>query len=209
MSSYIVVSSLLVFLGAGCQPKVPGTLEVAAAGLSGSQLAVLADGDAVELTRPLQGGHVLFIGALVRGASGSTGTIRAELRRGESDSGQPLAAPGAILVFEERSTTLEPLGAGVTPPTASPGWQQLRADLSDLANLPACPNFLAVEIPDRTLYVQVLYTDARGNNGTAVRKVVPRCAQTAAAERNTCLCECHANYTIDRCFTTSDAGVTD
>jgi len=182
---------------------------VAAARFEGQSLAPIGDGDSVELTRPLQGGHVLFIGAYVRGASGSAGTIRGELRRGESDTGQPLLAPGAIIVYEERSTTLAELDAGVTPPSASPGWQQVRADVSDLANIPACPNFLPVEIPDRTLYLQVVYTDSKGNTGTVAKKVVPRCAQTDPVERNTCLCECHANYTIDRCFTSSDAGSAD
>lgn len=200
---------LASWLAAGCQNPAPGSLDVAAARFDGQSLAPIADGDSVELTRPIQGGHVLFIGAYVRGASGSDGTIRGELRRGETDIGQPLLAPGAIIVFEERLTTLEALSAGVTPPSASPGWQQVRADLSDLANIPACPNFLSVEIPDRTLYLQVVYTDSKGNTGTAAKKVVPRCAQTDPAGRNTCLCECHANYTIDRCFMSSDAGTTD
>lgn len=202
------------FLAAGCEQGVAGSLDVVPAwqmvsGSGAAPLVPITDGDTIDLVRPIQGGHVLFIGALVRSASGDKGTIRAELRRGETDSGQPLVTPGTIIVFEERSTQLAALPAGVTPPSDSPGWRQLRADINDLANIPACPNFLPVEIPDHTLYVQITYTDGRGNTGFASRKIVPRCTQPDPLERNNCLCECRASYTIDRCFTDGDAGARD
>ena len=199
----------------GCQQGVMGSLDVVPAwpgtltGAANAPLRTITDGDSIDLIRPIQGGHVLFIGALVRSASGDHGTIRAELRRGEAEGGQPLATPGPIIVFEERSTVLQPLPAGVTPPSASPDWRQLTADISYLANIPACPNFLPVEIPDHTLYVQITYTDSRGNTGFASRKIVPRCTQTDTSLRNTCLCECRASYTIDRCFVYGDAGTVD
>jgi hypothetical protein len=183
---------------------------VVPAGFSGTELVPLLNAggsaDTVDLVRPIQGGQVLFVGALVRAASGTSGSIRAELRRGTDDSGQPLSAPGAILVFEERSTMLVPLDAGLAPPDARPGWQQLQADISELANVPACPNFLPVDIPDQTLYVQVKYTDAQGNSGTASAKVVPRCRQSDPSAQSLCLCECHANYTSAKCFMAADGG---
>lgn len=208
---------------AGCQGPVAGSLEVVPARFAGADLVPVVEGDSVDLVRPIQGGHVIFIGAFVRGATGSRGTIRGELRRGESATGQPLppGSPGAIIVFEERSTTLVDLPAGASPPipaipaspgtpaTAGAGWQQLRADIGDVANIPACPNFLPLEIPDHTLQVQVIYTDEKGNTGTALRTVVPRCTQTQASARSLCLCECHASYTIERCFTPADGGITD
>jgi hypothetical protein len=210
-----VMGLLGVLLAAGCEQGVAGSLDVVPAwqmvssGSSTPPLTAITDGDSVDLVRPIQGGHVLFIGAFVRSAVGDKGTIRAELRRGEIESGQPLVSPGSIIVFEERSTQLAALPAGVTPPSDSPDWRQLRADINDLANIPACPNFLPVEIPDHTLYVQITYTDARGNTGFAFRKIVPRCNQTDPTARNNCLCECRANYTIDRCFASSDGGTTD
>ena len=204
-------AGLLVFGATACQGPVAGSLEVVPARFAGALLVPVAAGDPVELVRPIQGGHVLFIGAFVRGASGSRGTIRGELRRGEDASGQPLPAgsPGAIIVFEERSTELVELPAGTPAPTAAAGWQQLRADIGDVANIPACPNFLPIEIPDHQLQVQVIYTDEKGNTGTALRTVVPRCTQTQDSARNLCLCECHKNYTIERCFMPADGGTSD
>ncbi len=205
-----VLSLIPCFLAsAGCQSGVPGSLEVVPARLAGAGLVPVASGDPVELVRPIQGGHVLFIGALVRGASGSRGTIHGELRRGESATGEPLPDPGPIIVFEERSTTVVDLAAGLAPPSPDPGWQQVRADISDVANIPACPNFLPIELPDHRLFLQVVYTDEKGNTGTASRPVLPRCTQTDPSARSLCLCECHASYTIERCFQTTDAGPTD
>lgn len=206
----LVLSCLgAVALGAGCQGGVPGSLEVVPARFAGAGLVAVGSGEPVELVRPIQGGHVLFIGALVRGASGSRGTIRGELRRGESATGEALTAPGPIIVFEERSTSLTELAAGLAPPSPDPGWQQVRADIGDVANIPACPNFLPLELPDHRLYVQIVYTDEKGNTGTASRAVMPRCSQTDPGARSLCLCECHASYTIERCFQTADAGATD
>lgn len=195
----------------GCQGPVAGSLEVVPTQFAGADLVTIAAGDPVELVRPIQGGHVLFIGALVRGAQGSRGTIRGELRRNESASGQPLppGTAGGIIVFEERSTTLSELPAGLAPPSPAPGWQAVRADISDVANIPACPNFLPLEIPDHTLQVQIVYTDEKGNTGTALRTVMPRCSQVQPSARNLCLCECHASYTIERCFMPADGGVSD
>lgn len=195
----------------GCQGPIAGSLEVVPTQFAGAELVPIAAGDPVELVRPIQGGHVIFIGALVRGASGSRGTIRGELRRSETAAGQPLppGTPGGIIVFEERSTTLVDLPAGTTPPSPAAGWQVLRADISDVANIPACPNFLPIEIPDRTLQIQIVYTDEKGNTGTALRPVMPRCTQAQTSARNLCLCECRANYTIERCFMPADGGVTD
>ena len=205
----LLTALLAAGLGAGCQGGVPGSLEVIPAQFAGSGLVAVGSGAPVELVRPIQGGHVLFIGALVRGASGSRGTIRGELRRGESAAGEPLATPGPIIVFEERSTSLVELPAGPAPPTPDPGWQQVRPDIGEVANIPACPNFLPIEIPDRTLQIQIVYTDEKGNTGTALRPVMPRCTQAQTSARNLCLCECRANYTIERCFMPADGGVTD
>ena len=205
----LLTALLAAGLGAGCQGGVPGSLEVIPAQFAGSGLVAVGSGAPVELVRPIQGGHVLFIGALVRGASGSRGTIRGELRRGESAAGEPLATPGPIIVFEERSTSLVELPAGPAPPTPDPGWQQVRPDIGEVANIPACPNFLPIELPDHRLYVQITYTDEKGNTGTASRPVMPRCTQTDPGARNLCLCECRASYTIERCFQTVDAGATD
>ena len=78
-----------------------------------------------------------------------------------------------------------------------------------MANIPACPNFLPVDLPDHRLYVQIVYTDEKGNTGTASRPVLLRCTQTDPGARSLCLCECHASYTIERCFQPADAGAPD
>lgn len=207
----VAVAVAVIGVAAGCQGPIAGSLEVVPTQFAGAELVPIAAGDPVELVRPIQGGHVIFIGALVRGATGSRGTIRGELRRSETAAGQPLppGMAGGIIVFEERSTTLVDLPAGMTPPSPAEGWKVLRADISDVANIPACPNFLPVEIPDHTLQIQIVYTDEKGNTGTALRPVMPRCTQTQQSARNLCLCECRANYTIERCFMPADGGVTD
>ena len=120
----------------------PGVLEVLPARLSedGARLIALSDGDTVDLVRPIQGGHVLFIGALLRHPADGDGTLRGELRRV-----QPDGTPGPIIVYDERTTSHQALAADTPAPggaSDSGGWRQVPPDINSIANIPVCPDFL-------------------------------------------------------------------
>lgn len=192
--------ALLLFIAgaAACEEAFDGPPELVPARLDdGGNLIALADGDEVELVRPIQGGHVLFVGALLRNVS-SRGSVLGELRRSEAP-GTPPGEPGPILVSDERSAAVEPLPGGTPAPSAAPGWKRLEPDPTNLANVPACPNFLDVDAVDNQLFLRVVYRYG-GREVAAARKVWLRCAQRDAASQRECRCECLARYTIERCL---------
>lgn len=189
---------VLVAGTAACEEAFDGPPELVPARLDdGGNLVAIADGDEIDLVRPIQGGHVLFVGALVRNVS-SRGSVLGELRRSEAQ-GTPLTAPGPILVSDERSAAAEPLPDGTPAPSAAPGWKRLEPDPTNLANVPACPNFLDVDAVDNQLFLRVVYRSG-GREVAAARKVWLRCAQRDAASQRECRCECLARYTIERCL---------
>lgn len=179
------------FLGeAGAAPELlPAALDRESGGL-----VRLSDGDPVELLRPIQGGHVLFIGAFVRGVLTCGGSLRGELRR--DAAGQP----GAILVSDERSSELMPImqGAGAAG-APGPGFGAPAPDINEVPNIPACPNVLPDEFLDKAAWLQLTFTARDGVQATGRVRVAPRCQQGDPALKAACRCECLANYTIDRC----------
>lgn len=194
----------LVSLGAGCAACVPPSLppiEVVPARLEEGRLIPLVDGDFVDLVRPIQGGHVLFIGALVRNPADGDGTVLGELRQVGADG-----AAGPVIVYDERTAAHEALPAGTPAPSGQTGWRQVTPDISSVANIPVCPDFLDYDLVDATVFVRIRFKDSRGREGFADRKVKTRCAQTDAMERSLCRCECAAKYTIDRCYARPDGG---
>lgn len=196
----------LVGLFAGCAACVPPSLppiEVVPARLEEGRLIPLLDGDFVDLVRPIQGGHVLFIGALLRNPADGDGTVLGELRQVGADG-----AVGPVIVYDERTTAHEALPAG-TPPPSGPGetgWRQITPDISSVANIPVCPDFLDYDLVDATVFLRIRFKDSRGREGFADRKVKTRCLQTDPMERSLCRCECTAKYTIDRCYARPDGG---
>lgn len=190
---------------ASCTTPVVGTpgsgAELWPAALVGELLFPLSDGDTVPQTRPLQGGHVLFVGAFLRNVRGC-GALRGELRRLDQGGGT-----GPIVVFDERSTDLRLVQAGEKTPPGG-GWGRTEISVNAVANIPTCPNVQPMDLIDQPMVLQVSYTEPGGSQpvASATRKVVPRCSQTDPRAREQCRCECLANYTIDRCLAPADAG---
>lgn len=160
----------------------------------GGPLAPLAEGDPIDVLRPIQGGHVLFAGAFVRNVARCSGggSLRGELRR---DSG---GKPGGLLYFDERTVYLEPVQPGEAAPPG-PGWGRPPLSIGEVANIPICPNLLDTEFLDQPTWLQISYTGADGKAVSTSRRVVPRCRQPHPGEAALCRCECSANYTIERC----------
>lgn len=181
---------------------VPLQFELGAGATSPPTLVPIAERDPVSLTRPIQGGHVLFIGAKVRNLSDKGASVLGELRRSKAPDGTPLSEPGGVLYSDERSVSVELL---------ADGWKQVTASPDDLANIPGCPNLLDVDIVDNPLFLVVRYTDGKGRTATATRTVTPRCLDADGTARRSCICECQARYTVDRCLglTSPDGGAPD
>jgi hypothetical protein len=207
----------MCLLSSGCEERFDGPPEIVPAQLSPESalglapepsLVAIRDQDTVSLTRPIQGGHVLFIGAFIRNLSMRGGSLLGELRRSQSGDGMPLMQPGGVLYSDERSVSVQPFPADQPPPGSGAGWKQVAPDPNDMANIPTCPNTLALDIADNPLFLVVRYTDGGGRSASAVRTVTPRCLQPSSEARRACLCECLAGYTVDRCtnISPSDGG---
>lgn len=182
------------------------------------RLVPIADGDTVELVQPVQGGFVLFVGAFGQNLSMRSASLLGELRRSTASDGSSLAQPGGVLYSDERSVSIQPLpeeallssgGSALDlGPAAgkSPHDQQVVPELANLANIPACPNPLDVDVVDNPLFLVLRYRDAKGRSTSATRKVVPRCVQANPDERRSCICQCLAHYTTARCYNPPDGG---
>lgn len=190
---------LCLGLYSGCAETFDEPTEVVPARLDGAELVPLKDGDEVQLSFPLQGGHVLFIGAFFRNAGLKGGSVLGELRRSQPVPGSPgLFQPGELLYSDERSAPASEVMAG-RGPTAQPGWRMVIPDRNNVANIPTCPNPLNIDIVDNALFVQVRYRDQWGNEGTAARRVKPVCTSLGTFNIPGCRCECAASYTVQRC----------
>jgi hypothetical protein len=195
-----------LFSTAGCEERFAGLPEIIPAELDVSgpsgiaTLRPIADGDTLHLTQPVQGGFVLYVGALGRNLSTRSASLLGELRRSQAGDGTPLEEPGGVMYSDERSVKIE---------LSTLGMQAVLPDPNEVANVPACPNPLDVDVVDNPLYLVLTYKDAAGRSARAVRSVIPRCMQTSAELRNSCVCQCLAGYTTTRCFRAADGGAGD
>jgi hypothetical protein len=154
---------------------------------------ILEPGDAIELVRPPQGGHVVLLAAQVRNMNTNAATIRVRMRRPET---------GFIVAEEKRTVAMVPVPGEVA--TMQP---DLRAR-SQVAHVPLCPDYDSIDIEGQPLDVEIhvtaLYTDPP-RVGSARIPLVPACRQTTRGELALCRCECEANYTLGKCFTDAEA----
>ena len=147
-------------------------------------LSEIQDGDPIDLLLPPQGGHVMFIGAKVRGGRGGAALLRAQLLDLRS---------GALLAEDGRTVTLG--GAG-----EADLWQPDLRSYGNVANIPVCPSYSGVDFHGQPFTLQVQVTDlVTRQSGTATRRAVPSCRQEGAAERALCECECAAGYQPGKC----------
>jgi hypothetical protein len=147
---------------------------------------VLENGDPIELWRAPQGGHVLLVGARVRGLESDTISLRVRVRDPES---------GRIIAEEDRTAVTEVV-------TDQPGWRQTdRRSNSQTSHVPVCPNYDSRDVVGKEQRVEVHVTElyADFSTGSTELTLVPTCMQSAPSEHAQCVCECSADYVLGRC----------
>lgn len=169
----------------------PRDLEVEAVMYTPSDLpvVVLREEDPIELWRAPQGGHVLLVGARVRGLDSDTIELRARLRDRET----------RVIVSEEARTVV------MQPVHGEPDVQITdRRSNSQSAHVAACPNYEDLDVVGRLhdLEVEVTELYADFSFGKATVAVMPSCLQARDADRTLCQCECEASYVLGKCATT-------
>jgi hypothetical protein len=154
------------------------------------QFIALADGDALPLVAPPQGGHVAFVAVRARNVSTCPARITATLRS---------QTTALVAGQDARDVTLVAESDGWAAPNA--------ADVSRVANVPLCPDYFDESIVDVPHKLEVRLEDSRGAGaaGQIERTVVPRCLQEDPAELARCRCECTAGYRLGGCAVALDA----
>jgi hypothetical protein len=165
-------------------------VELVARTIDGSAELIESDGALVDLTFPVQGGHVLFLGARVKNLL----ACRAELFARLEEPGT-----GDVAAEEKRQVAF----------TVAAGGGHGMSDVSDtaeLANVPACPNFLDRDVVGATWKLELKVTDEAGRSASVARDIVPACRQDDPFARALCRCECKAGYSFGRCSDPLDGG---
>lgn len=152
-------------------------------------MKMLSEGDAIQLAAAPQGGHVLHIGARVKGLGSDTVNLRTRLRD---------PATNAIQMEEARDIVMRPV-------PGEPEWMEpdLRS-VSQVTHIPACPNYDAVTLLDAPWKLEVIVDEIEGQGlGSATLGVKPECSQTSAALLAMCKCECEPKYVLGKCASTN------
>lgn len=150
----------------------------------GSGFEAIAAGGAADLIQPVQGGHVIFVAARVRGVCADDLEIRGRLR--DARTGNYLA--------EDRRThidlTLSPDGA-----FGEPAWDRI----SDLANVPVCPNFLGRDMAGPEYELELRIGKKTGPFAEGTIPITMACNASDPAMRRLCECECGPDYEFGKC----------
>lgn len=160
----------------------PPDLAILARNEDGTFVELAGDGQPVALTFPIQGGHVLFIGARIRNLGACGNELSASLRNPTTND---------IYATEKRSVDFVLGGSDGGTPDLS--------DTSSVANVPACPDSTGRDVADTDWLLEVKVTDKQHRSALASRHVTPRCNQSDPDARAQCLCECRANYVFGKC----------
>ena len=174
----------------GDAQKAP-TLAILTRSLDGTYSELTADATPIDLTFPIQGGHVLFVGARIQNLGACGDTLTANLRNPTS---------GEILAVESRSVDFTVAADG--------GGTADLSDTSNVANVPACPDASARDVLDTDWVLEVTVVDKQKRTATATRPVRPACRQSDPFARELCACECRADYFFGKCGR-NDAGSAD
>jgi hypothetical protein len=140
----------------------------------------LSDGDSIDLIRPPQGGHVVFIGGRATGLCGDNARLR----------GNVYFLDGTFVARESRTLDFEPIDE-------LPAWG--RPDyfsIAGLANVPVCPNNTGRPLLGQTLRVEAEVEDRGGVTAAGSVEVTLRCAQAEPGCLALCECECAEDYDI-------------
>jgi hypothetical protein len=159
--------------GPGVEPTVVALVENDTNG----GFVELQSGGEVHLWQPLQGGHVIYVGARVTGLCADSVMITGRILDAET---------GEVIAHEtRRGFGLEPQGdgTGLSAPF----------DLGAVANVALCPPPVeALDVAGTPFLLEVEVSDADGRRAMAGATVTPVCGQADAAARAACECECSA-----------------
>jgi len=140
----------------------------------------LADGGILDLVRPPQGGHVVFIGARATGICADNTLLRGEL----------FFEDETFIAREARTLDFEPIDD-------LPGWGRPNYfSITGVANVPVCPNNYGRALLGTTLLLEAEVEDRGGVTASGRVEVMLRCGQPDAGCRALCECECHEDYDI-------------
>jgi len=160
----------------------------------GAPMRLLSDGDEIKLLQPLQGGHIVLLGAQVPHFPTNAATLHVRARRPDS---------GLVVSDESRTVAMVDV-EGAPDQTKQP---DLRSR-SQVANVALCPDYDAIDIVDQPLLFEIqvtaLYTDPP-QMGSARIRLVPSCRQTDPSDQPLCQCECRGGYVLGRCAPGQDA----
>jgi hypothetical protein len=155
-------------------PTQPVEVELYQIGPSGERRPI-AEGGALDIVTPPQGGIVAFVGARVRNM----------VTCGARISGAIRDVNGLVRV-DSRSITLRVDAEGWA--AAAPG------DFSSVANVPLCHNtWSSRDLYDVPYELEITVQDGEGHTATRKLSVIPRCAETPADE---CRCICKQGYVL-------------
>ena len=158
-----------------------------------SALVDVADGDAVPLGRPPQGGEVSYVAARVRNMNRCNVQLKVRYRD---------PATSVELALDSRSVDLF---------VGSDGWGRPDAtQVANLANVPLCPdNDPTRDNGGQPALLEVTVTDAHGHSVMVSKTVVPTCTAADPSVRALCVCECnHLPSTGRMCSSgTGDGGI--
>ena len=158
----------------------------------------LMDGGSIDLITPPQGGKVVLPGIRARNVFACSVTLNASLRD---------PCNNRIIALEQRPVNLVAAGDGWAVP-AQP------AELSDYANVPACPTAAASrDVDDEPFLLAVRFVDGRDRVAEREITITPICAE--AVSEAACRCECDHDYLLPcdadagacPCEVDSDGGV--
>lgn len=196
MSRALFVVPLASLLAISCEESAPApkpksdvvvSLEVLPADFvaENQPMKMLAEGDSIALVAAPQGGHVIHIGARVRGLGSDTVNIRTRLRD---------PATNAIEMEEARDIVMRPV-------PGQPEWMEpdLRS-VSQVTHIPACPNYDPSVLLDAPWKLEVIIEEIEGpGRGSAIVGVRPACQQPDAPLQAMCKCECEPEYVLGKC----------
>lgn len=178
---------LLAFVLAACGgEETPGCVPVGAEGAPPAVLGLvendtrgglvpLSDGGEVHLWRPLQGGHVLYVGARVTGLC--TDAVMVTGRILDPQTGEALS--------QETRRGFGLVDAGDGTATSPPD------DLGAVANVALCPPPVdGLDVHGRAFRLEVEVSDADGRVARGALTVTPTCGQADELDRRACVCEC-------------------
>lgn len=145
------------------------------------------EGEAIPLSLPPQGGHVLWIGAYLKNPASDTVELRSRLRDPQT---------GELVAEEGRTVVIRPVEGqfGLFQP-------DIRT-VSQVTHVPVCPVYGPKPVAETTYELEVsvreLYVEPQ-RTAKATRSVIPSCKLMPEANQALCQCECEADYVLGKC----------